>query len=325
MEVAGFAIGVLGAVGTVGQLLDGCLKAYKVFTAASNLGRDSERLLCKIKIEEMRLAIWGREWGVADGTFEQTFAAGAPNAELRSVAELILTQLYETVVDLNRLQARYGLKEESPGAVDRDAYRQAATDVKKLLARGRADGGLRLKARWVIGDRDKFADFLGDLQFFNDRLERLFPPARLGLLQRNWTAALLEGARRDTGALQTLRDASSPNYPALGTFAELKTLRVNLDAQAASGKILSSSELKLPRARLTVDAADAAVAASLPPPHRSRAVYQKPLDKILADGRAHEDVQVFVEWTSFDSGCDFEQRCNIYVCPFLHSRGGGID
>ena len=69
-EALGTALGLIGAVGVLGQIFDGCIKAYAFFTTASNLGRDSERLVCKIRIEEMRLAVWGQEWGVLEGRLE---------------------------------------------------------------------------------------------------------------------------------------------------------------------------------------------------------------------------------------------------------------
>ena len=60
-EVVSTALGVIGAVGVLGQIFDGCIKAYAFFTTASNLSRDSERLVCKIRIEKMRLLVWGHE------------------------------------------------------------------------------------------------------------------------------------------------------------------------------------------------------------------------------------------------------------------------
>ncbi|PTB79609.1 hypothetical protein M440DRAFT_1389561 [Trichoderma longibrachiatum ATCC 18648] len=43
-EVLGTALGV---VGFIGQLFDGCVKAYGYFTTAANLDADSQRMLCK--------------------------------------------------------------------------------------------------------------------------------------------------------------------------------------------------------------------------------------------------------------------------------------
>ncbi len=100
MEIAGLVIGVASTVGILGQIFNGCIKAYSIFTAASNLGRDSDRLVCKIRIEEMRLKVWGREWGVMEGKLEEhlLMRSGAQHEGLKTLAEMILTQLYQTVM-----------------------------------------------------------------------------------------------------------------------------------------------------------------------------------------------------------------------------------
>ncbi|KAJ3474797.1 hypothetical protein NLG97_g9691 [Lecanicillium saksenae] len=105
------AIGTaLGVVGFLGQLFDGCVKAYKYFSAASNLDADSQRLLCKVRIEEMRLVVWGREWGVAEGKLEAHLAhEQKQNPQLRMLATQILQELHATVTDFQKLQSKYGL------------------------------------------------------------------------------------------------------------------------------------------------------------------------------------------------------------------------
>jgi hypothetical protein len=108
-EVLGTALSVVGAVGVLGQIFSGCIKAYAFFTTAANLGRDSERLVCKIRIEEMRLLVWGREWGVVEGKLEAHLQAG--NENLRALAVQILTELHRTITDFRKLKDRYGLKE----------------------------------------------------------------------------------------------------------------------------------------------------------------------------------------------------------------------
>lgn len=116
-ELVGTTIGV---VGLLGQLFDGCVKAYGYFTTASRLDEDSQRLMCKVRIEEMRLVVWGREWGVAEGKFEAHLdgaaaAAGTgrgANPQLRALATQILEELHLTVTDFRRLQEKYGLVDE---------------------------------------------------------------------------------------------------------------------------------------------------------------------------------------------------------------------
>ena len=68
----------------------------EAFSTANNLRRDSERLVCKIRIEEMRLLVCGREWGVVDGKLESHLKAS--NERLRHLAVNILTELHENYI-----------------------------------------------------------------------------------------------------------------------------------------------------------------------------------------------------------------------------------
>lgn len=308
------ALGLVGAVGVIGQVFDGCMKAYRIFTTAANLGRDSERLVCKIRIEEARLAVWGREWGVVEGKLEANLAAadwGPPG--LFSLAETILTQLYSTIMDFNKLQDRYGLREAAPGSVDREAYKNPEDPRSSVAARLR--DGLTLRARWVVADKEKFELLLEDLGFYNDRLEKLFPPERVSTLQRTWRNELLDATQQNVQNLDLLENASSKRYPQLNALAKLKHLRINLDAQEPSKKILSTSELKIPRWRLNFDAAVES--------NRIQGVYQRPTDA-MKDGQVAEEVPVLIDFVSYEQYQDIDARLHLYqrvdnVARMLHS------
>ena len=107
------AIGTaLSVVGILGQLFDGCVKAYGYFTTAANMDPDSSRLLCKVRIEEMRLVVWGREWGVAEGHFEAHLDSER-NPQLRALAMQVLQELHGAVTDFRKLKSKYGLVDEA--------------------------------------------------------------------------------------------------------------------------------------------------------------------------------------------------------------------
>jgi hypothetical protein len=185
-EVVGTALSIVGAVGVLAQIFDGCIKAYAFFTTAANLGRDSERLVCKIRIEEMRLLVWGREWGVVEGKLEAHLQAesNSGNQRLRQLAVTILTELHRTITDFNKLQDRYGLREELTGPGDEKVAAHKRTESPSVA--GRLRNELQLRAKWVIADKEKFTVLLRDLKDYNDGLEQLFPPSRLATLQRTW-------------------------------------------------------------------------------------------------------------------------------------------
>lgn len=157
-ELVGTVFGVVGAVGVLGQIFDGCIKAYSFFTSASNLGRDSERLVCKIRIEEMRLLVWGREWGVIEGRLEEYLVKESQmgNERLRGLALDILVELHRSISDFGRLKERYGLREEGGDGSQRAlaGKKDGGTGVA-----GRLRNELQLRAKWVIADKEKVCVF----------------------------------------------------------------------------------------------------------------------------------------------------------------------
>lgn len=161
-EALGTAIGVIGFIG---QLFDGCVKAYGYFTTAANLDADSQKMMCKVKIEEMRLVVWGREWGVAEGRFDEHLSERNP--QLRVLATQILEQLHGTVTDFKKLQDRYGLVDEAGGGKETELSPSPPPPRKGSRDEGRRTNGFKtmtvsvserswrkeigLRTKWVIG------------------------------------------------------------------------------------------------------------------------------------------------------------------------------
>ncbi|PTB43011.1 hypothetical protein M441DRAFT_56044 [Trichoderma asperellum CBS 433.97] len=295
-EALGTAIGVIGFIG---QLFDGCVKAYGYFTTAANLDADSQRMLCKVRIEEMRLTVWGREWGVAEGKFDAHLSERNP--QLRVLATQILEQLHGTVTDFRKLQDRYGLVGEEAAAEKNGSYESMGDDEKKYKTNGASKRStstnerswrreLGLRTKWVIGDKDKFTNLLKDLKDFNDGLERLFPPSQVPSFQRAWTHQLLDRAQRDLAELSLLENASSGIYPQLTKSATLKKLRINLDSKPQSS-FRPTFALKVDRSSLAISqvVVDKGSSSSSNADHQRRC-------------HGHHNVagDVLVEWVDYD-------------------------
>ncbi|KAF6822574.1 hypothetical protein CPLU01_11944 [Colletotrichum plurivorum] len=236
-EAIGTAIGV---VGLLGQLFDGCVKAYGYFSAAAGMDSDSARLLCKVRIEEMRLVVWGREWGVAEGRLEAHLKGGGCNPQMAALAEGIMRELHATVTDFQRLRERYGL-------VDGEGKERMVASGPGEKLKQETDRSWRRefsrRAKWVIAD-------------FNDGLEQLFPPSRLPSLHRAWRHSLLDSAARDVAQLSLLESSSEDSYPQLGTSANLKKLRINLDAKPQAS-FKPTFAFKVPRTDLELPSPEA--------------------------------------------------------------------
>ncbi|KAL0939205.1 uncharacterized protein CTRU02_205815 [Colletotrichum truncatum] len=262
-EAIGTAFGV---VGFLGQLFDGCVKAYGYFTAAANLDTDSARLLCKVRIEEMRLVVWGREWGVAEGKLEAHLKSRECNPQMAQLAEGIMRELHATVTDFQRLRERYGFVEEGPSVggegaktvimPDRSKEKKGAAvreekDQKTKVPEKSWRKEISKRAKWVIADKEKFTALLKDLKDFNDGLEQLFPPSRLPSLHRAWRHSLLDSAQRDLSQLTLLESSSADSYPQLNASANLKKLRINLDAKPQAS-FRPTFAFKVPRSDLDI-------------------------------------------------------------------------
>ncbi|KAL3605670.1 hypothetical protein FPOAC2_00619 [Fusarium poae] len=213
-ETVGTALAV---VGVLGQLFDGCVKAYNLFTTAANIDTDSQRLLCKDR------------YGLVD--------EGAGRATL----------------DVGKTKLR---KSPSPSRKSpNDDECRNLNGVAKTMSEMSWGKEMSLRARWVIADKDKFTNLLKDLRDFNDGLERLFPLSHLPSFQRAWTHQLLESAQRDITQLSLLETASTGVYPKLTASANLKKLRINLDAKPQAS-FKPTFALKVPRAALELSEDD---------------------------------------------------------------------
>ncbi|KXH51434.1 hypothetical protein CSIM01_08220 [Colletotrichum simmondsii] len=286
-EAIGTAIGV---VGFLGQLFDGCVKAYGYFSAAANLDADSQRLLCKVRIEEMRLVVWGRGWGVAEGRLEahlNGFSREAGDPRMAGLAEGIMRELHATVTDFGRLRERYGFVEDgseggkigtSSGDGERggegkkrDWRREISRRAKWVIAGMFLSIAILLYAcfqvanQCVIKDKEKFTNLLTDLKYFNDGLEQLFPPRLLPSLHRSWRHSLLDSARRDVAQLALLESSSADSYPQLTASANLKKLRINLDAEPQAS-FRPTFAFRIPRTDLDLSSSSPPTTPLLSPP-----------------------------------------------------------
>src|SRR5438034_5787306 len=90
------------------KLFSECLNGYRLFTEAKELGRDSQRLLWKFRIEEARLRIWGRDWGLFDEDSATASAEARDRDDLRIIPETLF-RISNLFKDYKQLENRYGL------------------------------------------------------------------------------------------------------------------------------------------------------------------------------------------------------------------------
>jgi Prion-inhibition and propagation len=110
-------------------VLTGCLQGYKLFTKAKTLGKDSQALLWKFRIQETRLCMWGKEWGFIAGIPTSTATLARAQANEEQVLETLL-RISDLLKDYKELKRRYGLSL----VMDHQTYRPAVSVVRKTPA-----------------------------------------------------------------------------------------------------------------------------------------------------------------------------------------------
>ncbi|KAK8035881.1 hypothetical protein PG991_001954 [Apiospora marii] len=318
-EAVGTALAV---VGVLGQIFDGCVKAYGHFTTAAEFAEQSRGLACKLRIEEMRLVVWGRAWGVAEGKLEahlldayggggsDNTATTAPKVTttgplggkgegqagvmMRSLAVQILSELHRTITDGQRLRERYGLvdEDEKGGSSNGSSKKGSAAAGKEALVKRASDSGKKEGSNggewsWRKEFSIRARWVVGD---YNDGLEQLFPASRIPAIQRTWVASLLQSARRDVDQLRLLEHASDAVYPRLHASAGLKRLRINLDNEPhGPAAFRPTFAFRVARPALTVSDRD---------PKRSEGLHQPNDDKDLKSSANANNV--LIEWVDYD-------------------------
>ncbi|KAL5603556.1 hypothetical protein FOVSG1_006306 [Fusarium oxysporum f. sp. vasinfectum] len=128
-----------------------CLKAYKVFSAASCLNSDLKMLKVKYQIEETRLTQWGLYWGYRSSPAECALDASIENAgqNVASTVKLTLQQISTLLKKYAAVSAKYDT--DNGGG---PAYRGMV---------------------WVLKDKGTLGATIQDLTDLNNALHQLLP------------------------------------------------------------------------------------------------------------------------------------------------------
>lgn len=186
MEAVGFGIGVLALISTFKD----CIDLFSMITTVRSLGRDAEILDTKLEIEKMLFLQWADRVGLLkpDG-YDKRLDDPSTHQAIFKVLSSVRTLLSEG----KSLQKKYGL---CPPLGDGETAQIAAVDGE--ISRSRLDrflrdfGQLSIRSKipsdsksktystkdkflWVVNDKEKFVGLVGELSYFNSRLEGLIP------------------------------------------------------------------------------------------------------------------------------------------------------
>ncbi|KAF2191976.1 hypothetical protein K469DRAFT_696045 [Zopfia rhizophila CBS 207.26] len=212
----------------------------------SALGRSSQKLLWKFRIQEARLRIWAREWGLLDDP-RHGKAEVRDHHDHKMVSETLL-RISELFHDYKRLKSRYGLlmvtdRPPLPSVAFSDYFGDAMSrNIDDMLAeeltnfakvdidlqkkRNQTNSVLK-KFRLAISDRSKLDLMIRDLRDYNDGLYALLSSVERRQLRQALAPELVTG--ENVEELQQLAQASG-NETTIAPTAELRVKRLRLEA-----------------------------------------------------------------------------------------------
>jgi hypothetical protein len=181
MDAAGLIIGIPGLIRT-------CVHGYRFVCEMIDLDKNVAVLRLRYRIEESRLVLWGRYWGVlmpGDDSKVQSSAQSLDDLlEIPGIEALIMDILQQILVLLQETQ-RMSQKYDSTRAQNQSLTTAPSRDGAPSTA-GQVSVQVQIqtrtnkhstsaKLRWALKDKSTFESVLASLTSLNDGLDKLLP------------------------------------------------------------------------------------------------------------------------------------------------------
>ncbi|KAL7266070.1 hypothetical protein RUND412_011398, partial [Rhizina undulata] len=137
----------------------GCFDTIK---EAYNFGPSSERILCQIKIERIKLFVWGKYVGLLNDENLSDYHKGLDIPKVWYIVFHTLRSLKETLKNCERFREQYG----EPYPPD------------KIASVGK-------KKQWAMNRLKQLRELLEDLKDFNNTLHEVLPTNKLTVRSRD--------------------------------------------------------------------------------------------------------------------------------------------
>jgi hypothetical protein len=220
MDPISFTIGVV----SIASVFQTCLHGYRSLNEAMEIGNTALTLNIQFRVEELRLYLWGRNWGLVQELDKNEMQkavdigivpekAGKPVSILDSVDdELEIPGLRDLTIEvLGRIQKaleewrsvgeRYGAApgEKDKALVSVQGSKRSSNDIlstvgskQRSQAREISDRNrIAAKLRWALNDKTRLEGVLAKLTNFNDSLEKLLPRRERASLARGLAGEIL--------------------------------------------------------------------------------------------------------------------------------------
>ena len=169
----------LGTASITFNIFHSCVVGFKLLSAARNIGRDAELLVCRLRLEEYRLVLWAEHSGLTDDNLDRRLD--------EPVVRTALAELSELLGNIEMLKKRYrlDLRDEdvdacpvTPAKPANAALRFLNNDFinreqERILRRGKAEllqNRFHKRLWWAAVDRNGFRELIDDIGFLIQRI-----------------------------------------------------------------------------------------------------------------------------------------------------------
>ncbi|KAI4158216.1 MAG: hypothetical protein LQ342_007663 [Letrouitia transgressa] len=165
MDAAGLVVGIPGLIQT-------CVHGYRFVCEMIDLDRNAYPLHLRYRIEESRLTLWGRFWGLlmpGDETTSQSSSQSLDDLLEIPGIEALVTDILNHILVLLRETQEMSKKYERGHAHDQSSANGLQTQSKM------EKHSTSTKLRWALKDKTAFISVLDSLTSLNDGLDKLLP------------------------------------------------------------------------------------------------------------------------------------------------------
>lgn len=238
--MAGFEIGA-AAIGLGIELVEDCIKCYKVFKTVQKIGEDGALLYTKLTIERVRLENWAESAGVPHN----------PNPRLRwDVINHVTEQQLHLLRSAGDLTKKYYLAEERTVAEGRRSSNLAVGEANRqdtataLILRASKTiprhSSLTQKIKWAIGDKTRLEECIANIVGLNDQLWSLVEHENRMVMQNVLSVVLRTSVSdaADASQLDNIRKALPALFPSVEAAAGVKDLRLRLAFEQQGNEVI---------------------------------------------------------------------------------------
>ncbi|KAF8852131.1 hypothetical protein BDZ45DRAFT_600402 [Acephala macrosclerotiorum] len=247
MDPISFTIGVA----SVASIFQTCLHGYRSLNTAMAMGDAALTLNVQFRVEELRLKMWGRNWGLLGEEGEEAIdppeSSSESNVGLRDLTIEVLGRINKALAEWKKVGEKYSAGRKKDGK--KSSENEDTADLLSNIASKQAQETKAIlkqtkitnKIRWALKDKQDMEELLGRLTGLNDSLEKLLPRKERTSLARGLASELLDLLENGS-----MNGASEDMQIPFDHFARLAEPKLK-DYQTQDGQGSTGNYIPLPR------------------------------------------------------------------------------